>query len=230
MGLAQTTKTADGRTLCFAEYGDLGGHPVVSLHPTPGCRLLPAAAIESDLEGLLRSLHIRLIRYDRPGYGGSTRREGRRIADSADDVEAVAEAVGVPRFAVKGDGGGALHALAVAALRPERVERLVLTGAAKPEPDGEVTEADLLHRIGEADAQAHAAAAGAEMQEAVYESTRNGLWGWLDDELAARKPWGFGLDEVHVRARLYNGGWPQLRAGEMAEGDAESLYSWLATG
>ena len=64
----QVTKAPDGRTLTFAEWGDLAGVPVFALHGTPGCRLNrhPNAA-------LVRSTGAWVISYDRPGYGGSDR-------------------------------------------------------------------------------------------------------------------------------------------------------------
>jgi pimeloyl-ACP methyl ester carboxylesterase len=62
-----------------------------------------------------------LFSYDRPGYGGSDRKAGRRIVDVVNDVSVVADAVGIVRFAVAGRSGGAPHALACAALLPDRV-------------------------------------------------------------------------------------------------------------
>jgi pimeloyl-ACP methyl ester carboxylesterase len=64
---------------------------------------------------------IRLFSYDRPGYGGSTRNKGRSIAECAPDVTAVCDALGVERFCVVGTSGGGPHALATAALLPDRV-------------------------------------------------------------------------------------------------------------
>src|SRR5439155_23347798 len=64
---------------------------------------------------------IRLFSYDRPGYGGSSRDEGRNIASCGGDVAAVCHALGVERFCVWGISGGGPHALATAALLPERV-------------------------------------------------------------------------------------------------------------
>jgi pimeloyl-ACP methyl ester carboxylesterase len=66
---------------------------------------------------------VRLISYDRPGYGGSDRKPGRRVVDVAEDVTAIADELGLDRFAVVGRSGGAQHALACAALLPERVTR-----------------------------------------------------------------------------------------------------------
>jgi pimeloyl-ACP methyl ester carboxylesterase len=66
---------------------------------------------------------VLLISYDRPGYGGSDRKPGRRVVDVVQDVTAVADALGMDRFAVVGRSGGAPHALACAARLPHRVTR-----------------------------------------------------------------------------------------------------------
>jgi len=64
---------------------------------------------------------IRHVVYMRPGYGESERCEGRLVADCAADVTAVADALGVGRFYTAGRSGGGPHALATAALLPDRV-------------------------------------------------------------------------------------------------------------
>jgi pimeloyl-ACP methyl ester carboxylesterase len=62
--------TQDGRVLRVAEAGDPAGVPVLYLHGMPGSRLL-----EPDDVARATRRGIRLIGYDRPGYGGSSRRE-----------------------------------------------------------------------------------------------------------------------------------------------------------
>jgi pimeloyl-ACP methyl ester carboxylesterase len=80
---------------------------------------------------VLHRLGVQLIAFDRPGYGESDRMAGRQVADAARDVLAIADAHGVERFAVVGRSGGGPHALACAALLPERVTRAaVLVGLA----------------------------------------------------------------------------------------------------
>src|SRR4026207_715408 len=59
-------RAADGRTLMVAQWGDLEGFPVVSLHGTPGSRL----GRHYD-ESAYADVGARVITYDRPGYGGS---------------------------------------------------------------------------------------------------------------------------------------------------------------
>lgn len=71
----------------------------------------------------LYELGVRLITFDRPGYGGSDRLVSRMVADVVPDVCAIADALEIDRFAVLGRSGGGPHALACAALLPERVTR-----------------------------------------------------------------------------------------------------------
>ena len=66
-----------------------------------------------------------MIGLDRPGYGGSDPRPGRTIADGAEDVAAVAEGLGIDRFAVVGWSSGGAYALACAARLGERVTAVV---------------------------------------------------------------------------------------------------------
>jgi pimeloyl-ACP methyl ester carboxylesterase len=77
---------------------------------------------------------IRLITFDRPGYGDSDRRPGRAVSAAADDVLLIADSLGIGRFGVVGRSGGAPHALACAALLPERAVRAgALVGLAPPD-------------------------------------------------------------------------------------------------
>src|SRR5580765_984313 len=106
----------DGRELVYEQWGDPEGVPVFALHGTPGCRLNRPPEEEK-----VRDAGIRLVTYDRPGYGGSDRNHGRRVVDCVRDVEALADSLGVERFAVTGGSGGGPHALAVGARLPDRV-------------------------------------------------------------------------------------------------------------
>jgi pimeloyl-ACP methyl ester carboxylesterase len=119
-----TLETADGRRLAYLERGAADGSPVVVHHGTPGSRLgnHPDPTVYDG---------IHFIAYDRPGYGLSDPRPGRVVADAAADVSALADHLGLDRFALFGISGGGPHALASAALLPERVVRAgVMVGAA----------------------------------------------------------------------------------------------------
>jgi pimeloyl-ACP methyl ester carboxylesterase len=107
---------AGGRTLGVYEAGDPAGRAVIAHHGTPahGSLFAPWVA-HAQARG------IRLVGYDRPGYGASTADPDRTVASAAADVAAIADALGIDRFATWGVSGGAPHALACAALLGERV-------------------------------------------------------------------------------------------------------------
>jgi len=114
-----TTQTADGRTLAYVERGNADGVPVIVCHGTPGSRLTR----HPDSE--LYARHgVRMIVYDRPGYGRSDPQPGRSVADAAADIETITDSLELDRFAVVGGSGGAPHALACGALLGDRVLRV----------------------------------------------------------------------------------------------------------
>jgi pimeloyl-ACP methyl ester carboxylesterase len=110
----RTVQTPDGRVLAVQESGDPAGKPVLIHMGTPNSRHLygPIAA-DAAAHGL------RLISYDRPGYGGSTPQPGRSHADCAADVRTICAALGIGRLGIWGISGGGAHALACAALLPD---------------------------------------------------------------------------------------------------------------
>ena len=98
------------------EAGDPHGKAILMHHGTPGSAVLYGPHVSDAMD---RS--IRLIGYDRPGYGGSTAHPGRTVADCAADVRSIAHVLGVNRLGVWGFSGGGPHALACAALLPDLV-------------------------------------------------------------------------------------------------------------
>jgi pimeloyl-ACP methyl ester carboxylesterase len=106
-----------GRVLRVRDTGAPGGAVVMYFHGTPGSRL--------DLrfgEQLAAECGVRLVSFDRPGYGGSTAaRFG--LASVAADAHAVADELGVARFATLGMSGGGPGALAAATVAGGRVIR-----------------------------------------------------------------------------------------------------------
>jgi pimeloyl-ACP methyl ester carboxylesterase len=124
-----SVRTNDGRTLSVVEAGDGRGKVVFALHGTPDSRLLYGPHVaDASKRG------IRLVGYDRPGYGGSSPQPGRRVADAAKDVASIADYLGVERFAVWGISGGGPHALACAALLPKRVAAAASLASPAPYP------------------------------------------------------------------------------------------------
>jgi pimeloyl-ACP methyl ester carboxylesterase len=107
---------ADGRVLRILDTGPADGPAVVVCHGTPASRLLHDSWLDAAADAGLR-----LVCYDRPGYGRSSPQPERTIADTASDVGVLADQLGVDRFAVWGSSGGGAHALACAALLADRV-------------------------------------------------------------------------------------------------------------
>jgi pimeloyl-ACP methyl ester carboxylesterase len=236
---------ADGRVIAYEQVGAPAGIPVFVLHGTPGSRL---GSLRQHPERVADA-GLRVISYDRPGYGGSTRQRGRRVVDCVEDVAAIADELGLERFAATGGSGGGAHVLAVGARLPERVTRVlcVAGGAPYDAPDldwfegmdpenvrefgwaleGEATLARELQReaaqllarldedpaallggfeLGDAD---RAALQDPELQSgwqaSLRESLGEGVWGWVDDDLAFIKPWGFELEELRVPVEIRYG-------------------------
>jgi pimeloyl-ACP methyl ester carboxylesterase len=93
----------------------------------------PCAAVPFD--GLTRAAAaagMRTAIYSRPGYGTSSRREGRSIGDEAAISAALADRLGYDQFFTAGWSGGGPVALACAALLPDRVRACLTLGSLAP--------------------------------------------------------------------------------------------------
>ena len=118
---------ADGRELCVELGGDAVGAPVLVSGGTPNSRhLFGPWLADAERRG------IRLISYDRPGYGRSTPAPGRPVAAGAEDVAAIAAALDIDRLRVWGYSGGGPYALACAALLPNLVAAVATVGSIAP--------------------------------------------------------------------------------------------------
>ena len=43
------------------------------------------------------------------------------------------------------------------------------------------------------------------MNQSINEALRNGVWGWVDDDLCFARPWGFDVAEIRVRTQVVYG-------------------------
>ena len=117
----------DGRTLEAVEEGDQDGTLVVFHHGSPG------AAVQFEPFGRAAAERgIRLVTISRAGFGASTRHSGRTVADAAADAAALADHLGAERFLTMGWSGGGPHALACAALLPDRVRAAATIAGVAP--------------------------------------------------------------------------------------------------
>lgn len=127
--MERTVRTPVGRTLAVEDAGDPAARVVLVHGGTPNSRHLYGRSV-ADAAGR----GLRLISYDRPGYGGSTPHPGYSVADCAGDVRAICAALEIDRLAMWGISGGGPYLLACAALLPDLVA--AAASLASPAPYG----------------------------------------------------------------------------------------------
>lgn len=112
---AQTLTLRDGRTLGFAEWGDLDGKPVFFFGGSNSARY-----IRHPDDSIAQEKGIHLYTFDRPGLGLSTRIPERRLLDFAGDIRDFASQKEIKRFAIvaasQGGPYGAVCAFALSDL------------------------------------------------------------------------------------------------------------------
>ena len=231
----------DGRSLDIVDAA--GDKPVLLFHHgTPGSGR-PVRAMQRAAE----NAGLRLVTYSRAGYGGSSRKAGRSVADVAADMEALLDALGAERCVTVGWSGGGPHALAMGALLPERTAGVVsiagialygargidfMAGMGEQnvvEFSASLAGEETLRPSLEADAEQLADTDAAGMIEGMAtllpqvdrdhltdefgedlaanfnEGLRNGVDGWVDDDLAFTGPWGFDLASITVPVAIWQG-------------------------
>jgi len=238
----------DGRRISYTVSGPEGALPVVVHHGTPGSAHATQEWLRATAEHGLR-----LVTYERGGYGGSDRHAGRSVADAAADVAVILDAIGADVCISEGRSGGGPHTLACAALLPDRVlASASVAGVAPFSADGS-SGLDLdawLAGMGEENVEEFSAALAGEpplrrflegqlpgmrsadrdavvavmttllppvdlkalsgqfAQDTVTSFARAlapGVDGWLDDDFAYSKPWGFDLDAIKVPVAVWQG-------------------------
>jgi pimeloyl-ACP methyl ester carboxylesterase len=235
---------ADGRRLDLYDAGSPDGTGDVLLyhHGTPGSVVPFRPMVDAAAQ-----VGLRLVTWSRPGYGASTRRPGRSVADVADDARQVLDLLGAEQCVTAGWSGGGPHALATAALLPDRVSGVLTMASVAPYGSEGL---DFLAGMGEGNVVEFGAAVEGEAalrplleEEAVglrdtdgpgiiealgsvlpdvdralltdelgdwlaancKEALRPGIDGWVDDDLAFTRPWGFDLAEVTAPVFVWQG-------------------------
>jgi pimeloyl-ACP methyl ester carboxylesterase len=219
----------DGRVLHTYDTGPdsaASGLTVLWHHGSPQTGLLP-----DPLRQAAADRGIRLFSYGRPSYGGSSPQPGRSIGSAAKDVAQLVDAIGVDRFATMGASGGGPHALACAALLPDRVTATVTLAGPVPyttdfdwydgmvAPHGPRTAAEgreARARYAETDEfdESSFTAADYSALEGAWASLgadagragRAGPDGLIDDDVALMSPWGFDPTEINTPVLLVHGG------------------------
>ena len=123
---AKILRLRDGRALGYGEWGSPSGIPILGFHGTGASRLFHYG------DEVPRAVGVRLILPDRPGFGLSDPHMNGTLLDWAQDMEQLANALQIHRFAVLGVSGGGPPALACAFARPDRVAAVGLVSAVGP--------------------------------------------------------------------------------------------------
>jgi pimeloyl-ACP methyl ester carboxylesterase len=127
MSERMTVASRGGRELEVELDGPADGRVLIFHNGTPTAGRLFATHVEAGAERGLRH-----VTYSRPGYAESERDAGRSIADCAQDVRAITDALGAERVLVLGVSGGGPHALACAGLLGERVAAAATLASVAP--------------------------------------------------------------------------------------------------
>lgn len=221
----------DGRTIRYFDTGETdatsasGAVPVLWHHGTPqtGAIIAPVAAAAGA--------GVRVVSVARPGYPGSTELPGRGIADAAADALLVLDALGIDAFATVGASGGGPHALACAAIAPDRVTAVATIASLAPRWDTDdwfagmaSPDALLTAVIGRAARLSHAehaefdessftdrdwailSAEWAPLGADAQAGSAAGPAGESDDDVAYVTPWGVDPADVTAPTLLVHGG------------------------
>lgn len=229
MSIQHDLTLRDGRRLVVhdsADSTDPGRLTLLWHHGSPqtGSILEPLLAAAGPRD-------IRLLGYGRPSYGGSSPSVGRDVASAADDVRQLIDALGIEHLAVMGASGGGPHALACAALLPDRVSGAVtLAGIAPPSDafdwyDGMAAPGGLraaasgwaaratFAETDEFDESSFVAPDWAALQGDWADLGRDagraeaaGPDGLIDDDVAFAGPWGFDVTSITRPVLVVQGG------------------------
>ena len=244
---------ADGRSLVAYDAGAPDGSDgltVVWHHGSPHTGVL-----YEPLLSLAAGRGIRLVTYARPSYGGSRPDEGRSVASAAADVSALADALGLERFAGMGASGGGPHALACASVLGDRVSATVTFASPAPYTDAfdwfagmAAPEALQAARAGRAARARYAETE--EFNEAVFTdadwAALRGAWaavgqdadragsdgpdGLIDDDVAFAKPWQVDVCAISSPVLLVQGRVDRMIPASHAEsllGQIPTAELWL---
>ena len=226
-------RLASGRALAWRACGADGDPPLLWLHSSTGSvRTAPA------LPGL------RVISYNRPGFGESTFHPRRSLVTDVDDVEALMDHLAISRTTVLAFSGGAAVAYAVAVRIPERLIRLGIVSGA-PWPTAEAPSADVLHAAASAlradpGAVVDGLAEGApgrdarvladgslreELLRGAMDAVATGVDGWICEAQLLRTRWPFRPGDVQAPVVMWHGREDRTVSFDAASAVARALPS-----
>lgn len=240
--MSTTIRLRDGRTLDVYVGGDPKGFPLVMHHGTPS-----DATTFAGWDADCRARDLRLVCASRPGYATSTRKKGRAVAQAAADTAEILDQLGHRKFVAAGWSGGGPHALACAALLPDRCNAVATLAGVGPygradldflagmgpenvdefgaalngepalrewmaknaEPMRTITGPGLADAFGglipQVDRDALVGGFADEMAAVMRRALSHGFDGWIDDDIAFTKDWGFALAAIRAPVTVWQG-------------------------
>jgi pimeloyl-ACP methyl ester carboxylesterase len=143
MNQEATLTLRDGRTFAYTIHGADDGAPIFLFHGNPGSRYT-----RHPDESIAAQLGARIITPDRPGYGLSDFQRGRTLLNMADDIQQLADALNIDRFALLGISAGAPYVAATAyALRERVTVGAMVSGAAPFNRAGALDDVSQAYRV-----------------------------------------------------------------------------------
>ena len=215
-GSPSVVTTPDGRDLDVYVAGPADGEILLFHSGTPSAPIVFEPMVEQ-----MASRGLRYVAASRPGYGSSTRRPGRSVADVVDDTQTVLDHLGADRAWILGWSGGGPHALACAALMPERVRGVAAIASIAPYPAAGL---DYLAGMGEENVEEFTAALEGSDALLVFKERNWPIFRAVTgDQVAASL--GDLIDEVD-RASL-TGEFADFAAASFREALRESYWGWF---
>ncbi|MCV7301670.1 alpha/beta hydrolase [Mycobacterium barrassiae] len=196
--------TADGRRLAYLQVGDPDGPLVIHNHGGPSSRLEVRL-----LEGSATRNGIRLIGVDRPGMGQSSPQKAQSYSGWADDLVAIADALGFREFGVTGWSEGGPWALAAAAyIDPDRLRHVSSIAPGSYGAFGDNSAAQYLSKIdalGGTLALIQRPDIGTAFGESVAECFAHGSDGLVRDAELLYRHWAFDVAKIERPVHLWQG-------------------------
>jgi pimeloyl-ACP methyl ester carboxylesterase len=121
-------------SLGYAGFGDPDGVPCFALHGQASSRLMPGWMFPPEL---LTAAGVRMIGVDRPGYGLSKAPRAAEFSGWPPAVSALADHLGLGRFAVLAHSLGSAYALACGPALGDRLAVIVIASGMGPLQPGE---------------------------------------------------------------------------------------------
>lgn len=198
----KTTKYKDMETLAYAEYGAVGGYPILIQHG------LIASIRDYHLFDSLISAGLHLICIARPGYGQSSPYPMRNIGEWGDIAAWLVDELDLAEFDVLGMSSGAPYSYAICNRLPDRARNIFIFSGTPalydervlshwPYPANQDASIDELERL--AEELFFSGLSDQALQRAdIVDSRMNHCFGIAQDLKLRCQDWGFRLAELQT--------------------------------